>query len=99
MRSDDLFARSVRAMGPVVMVASFLGCVYILGKQCLAYFRTGEWQPMGTLQTLGEIFDWPWATWPDSWFGLHRTLDFPNAGLSLLVVGWIVGGLMSAYED
>lgn len=99
MKSDDFVASAIRGTGALVLTASALLALYILGGQAYSYLKTGEWFPVGMLDFIGSYIHWEWAVYPTDWAGLHTILNQLNAGLAVLLAGLIVGVLLRNFES
>lgn len=81
-------------------VAIALCGVALLCLQAYGFLKSGDWPSYSLLRAA-----WPHVDWlrnPQSWYGLHRIVyDFLNivpASLALLIVGWLVAGIGSAFK-
>lgn len=98
MRSDDAVAQVIRAAGAVIALASTGWGLYVLGVQSYHFLHLGEWAEIGALTYLGGVFRWEWATYPETWRGLHRILNYLNAGFAILGAGLLAGSLLFNFE-
>ena len=99
MRSEDAVARWIRGTGLFITSISSLIALNILGLQAYAYLKVGEWSPLGILDYLGPILKWEWALYPEDWLGLYGLINALNAGVTVFLVGLLIGVVLMSFES
>ncbi len=82
----------------LALSAGFFTAAGIWLMQILRYLRTGAWYDVPTTIALHHIVDWPWLIFPDDWLGIHRALEWLNAGAAALIVGFLVAFAVFAFS-
>lgn len=98
MQSDDFDAQVIRLLGALIFWAGCAVSVYLIGSQIYYFLQIGTWPAEGLMDWMAEQFQWQWAEYPTDWIGLHKILNFLNAGASVFFAGCAVGGWLYSFE-
>lgn len=81
-------APAIAAVG----IFCFLACI---GTQIFYYLKTGVWYECGLITTAANfgLIKAGWAYNPTDWVGLHKSLEFINAGFAALSVSMIAASI------
>lgn len=68
----------------LIATLTMMGC---LGYQSFLYLMHGTWPAFSLIDlALWAFPKGPWLNSPDSWIGVHKILDFINAGIGMSAI-------------
>lgn len=98
-RFDAWFVLLIRVVGMGILLLGVGYGLYVFGWQIYIYMRTDIWGSIGLLDFLGSELGWAWAEHPTDWIGLHKILNLPNAGVSIMLISGLVGIQVSSIKQ
>lgn len=89
-KTDENLAVFLLLAGTVCLLAC-------LGFQVFTFAKYGYWRPVSVVDVMAWVGS-AWATYPLSWYGVHKVLAFMNAGLFVFIPSVLLAFVMLAQQ-
>lgn len=70
----------------------------VWGWQVFVFARDGVWPALSASAALYRLTGIEWFSYPTAWYGIHRALDWLNAGVAAWIPFFVAGAVAGAVE-
>ena len=96
--NDDNITLERLALWAVMLpiFAAMVGACVIWAYQATTFLQAGYWPAYSSNAGLHFLTGARWFVAPDSWLGVHRMLEFLNAGVALILAAFVAAPIAAA---